>query len=169
METLVNVVKYLLSQRWIRIPLILFLGGWWLSSCCTVYIGPNEVGIHAISFGSKSGIQKEPWQTGTCLVIPNYERVLIFPTDLQAAQQAPIRREKFQELTQRRTDRDSDRRQLQRCRWIIQCCIASMIHIESSNNRAGFGCLKRGGWFRVRTMRCAKRWASPDCGGILSW
>ena len=84
METLVNVVKYLLSQRWIRIPLILFLGGWWLSSCCTVYIGPNEVGIHAISFGSKSGIQKEPWQTGTHVVIPNYERVLIFPTDLQA-------------------------------------------------------------------------------------
>ena len=45
METLVNVVvKYLLSQRRIRIPLILFLGGWWLSSCCTVYkIGLNEV------------------------------------------------------------------------------------------------------------------------------
>lgn len=84
MDTLLRVIRYLLSRRWFSIPLALFIGGWWLSSCTTVYVGPAEVGMRQVYFGSNSGIHREPLQTGTHLVIPNYERVHIFPMDLQA-------------------------------------------------------------------------------------
>ena len=84
METLLRILKYLLSRRWVSIPLALFIGGYWLTSCCTVYIGPAEVGMRQVHFGSGSGIHKVPLHTGTHLVIPNYERVHVYPTYLQA-------------------------------------------------------------------------------------
>jgi regulator of protease activity HflC (stomatin/prohibitin superfamily) len=93
METFVRVLKYLLSKRWFSIPLVLFLGGYWLTSCCTVYVGPAEVGMRQVHFGSGSGIHKEPLRTGTHLVIPNYERVHIYPTDLQALNRTASREE----------------------------------------------------------------------------
>lgn len=84
MSTVLSVVKYLLSKRWFSVPLILFILGYAFSSCTTVYVGPNEIGVHSIAFGSSSGIQKAPFRTGIHWVIPNYERVFRFPTDLQA-------------------------------------------------------------------------------------
>ncbi len=84
MDTLFRVIKYLLSKRWFSIPALLFLGGYWLTSCCTIYVGPAEVGMRQVQVGGRSGIQKEPLWTGTHIVIPSYERVHIYPTDLQA-------------------------------------------------------------------------------------
>ena len=45
METLFKVLKFLLWRRWVMIPLSLFVGGYWLASCASVYVGPTEVGV----------------------------------------------------------------------------------------------------------------------------
>lgn len=84
METLVKVLKFLLWRRYVMIPLVVFLGGYWLASCATVYVGPTEIGIRQVYYGGGSGIRKAPVLTGTHLVVPGYERVHVFPTEIQS-------------------------------------------------------------------------------------
>lgn len=84
MQTFIRIIKYLFSKRWFSIPFTIFVVGYLLASCGTVYVGPNQVGIHSIALGPRSGIQKIPLSTGIHVVIPNYEKVFVFPTDLQA-------------------------------------------------------------------------------------
>src|SRR5690349_19027033 len=83
METLLKILKYLLWRRAVLVPLAILLGGYWLASCATVYIGPAELGVRQVYYGSSSGIRKELLTTGTHLIISGYERVHLFPTDLQ--------------------------------------------------------------------------------------
>ena len=83
METLLKVLKFLLWRRWVMIPLCVLFGGYTLASCATVYVGPTELGVRQVYYGGGSGIHREPVLTGTHLVIPGYERIHTFPTEIQ--------------------------------------------------------------------------------------
>lgn len=82
-STVFKVLKYLLWRRWVLGPLLVFALGYSLVSCATVYVGPAQVGVRQVYFGPTSGIQKKLLYTGTHLVVPNYEKVHLYPTDLQ--------------------------------------------------------------------------------------
>jgi regulator of protease activity HflC (stomatin/prohibitin superfamily) len=83
LESLFKILRFLLWRRVVLVPLLIFLGGYWLASCATVYIGPSQLGVRQVYYGSNSGIRKELMTTGTHLVISGYERVHLFPTDIQ--------------------------------------------------------------------------------------
>lgn len=82
MEKLFRLLKFLLWRREVMVPLLFLWLGYELTSCASVYIGPAEVGVRQIIYGS--GIQKEPLGTGTHFIIPAYERIHILPKDLQS-------------------------------------------------------------------------------------
>ena len=84
METVFKVLKFLFWRRWVMIPLSILLGGYWLASCATVYVGPTEIGVRQVYYGSGSGIHRTPVLTGTHLVVPGYERIHVFPTEIQS-------------------------------------------------------------------------------------
>ena len=84
MESILKVLKFLLWRRQVVVPLLVLFCGYSIASCTTVYIGPDEVGIPQVAFGSGSGIRHELLGTGIHVVVPGYERVHIFPTDLQS-------------------------------------------------------------------------------------
>lgn len=83
LETLFKILKFLLVRRVVIIPLVIFFGGYWLASCASVYVGPAQLGVRQVYYGANSGIRKELLTTGTHLIISGYERVHLFPTDLQ--------------------------------------------------------------------------------------
>ncbi len=84
MEMLWKVLKFLLWRKQVLIPLGFLWLGYELVSCATVYVGPAQVGVRQVIYGSNSGIHKQPLPTGTHFVVPGYERVHTFPTDLQS-------------------------------------------------------------------------------------
>lgn len=84
MQTLVKVLKFLFWRKQVLIPLLVLWLGYELVSCSSVYVGPAEIGIRQVNLGSGSGIHKEPLRTGVHFVVPGYERVHIFPTELQS-------------------------------------------------------------------------------------
>ncbi len=88
METVFKVLKFLLWRRWVILPLIILWFGYELTSCATVYVGPAEVGVRQVYYGNSSGINKTPLPTGTHFIVPGYERVHVFPTDLQSLDKA---------------------------------------------------------------------------------
>lgn len=65
------------------VPLLIFFAGYTLVSCATVYVSPAESGIKQVYYGGSSGLQERVLHTGTHFIVPGYERVHIFPTDLQ--------------------------------------------------------------------------------------
>lgn len=83
METVFKVLRFLFWRKWVLGPLM--IGGfiYWLISFATVYVGPTEIGIWQVYYGGSSGIRQTPVQTGTHLVIPGYERIHQFPTEIQ--------------------------------------------------------------------------------------
>jgi regulator of protease activity HflC (stomatin/prohibitin superfamily) len=83
MESVLRVLKFLLWRKVVMIPLLILFAGYQLTSCATVYVGPAQVGIRQVSIGANSGIRKELLPAGTHFVITGYERVHLFPTDLQ--------------------------------------------------------------------------------------
>lgn len=84
METVIKVLKFLLWRKTVMVPLLVFFFGYELVSCATVYVGPNEVGVRQVYYGSGSGIHHDPLPIGTHFVVPGYERVHVFPTDMQS-------------------------------------------------------------------------------------
>jgi regulator of protease activity HflC (stomatin/prohibitin superfamily) len=84
MQTIVKLLKFLFWRRQVIVPLILVWIVYQLTSCATVYVGPAEIGVRQVYYGSGSGIHKETLYTGTHFVVPGYERVHVFPTDLQS-------------------------------------------------------------------------------------
>lgn len=78
-----KVLRYLLFRRWVAIPLLIFGASYTLVSCASVYVGPAELGLRQVYYGPGSGIRRDILHTGTHLVIPGYERVHTYPTDLQ--------------------------------------------------------------------------------------
>jgi regulator of protease activity HflC (stomatin/prohibitin superfamily) len=84
MQTLFRVLRFLLWRKLVMIPLLIVWLGYELMSCTTVYVGPAEVGLRQVYYGGSSGIQKEPLLTGLHFIAPGYERVHVFPTDLQS-------------------------------------------------------------------------------------
>ena len=75
METLLKVLKFLLWRRIVLVPALILLTGYWLASCSSVYVGPAQLGVRQVGFGSNSGIRRELLTTGTHFVISGYERV----------------------------------------------------------------------------------------------
>lgn len=49
----------------------------------TLYVPPNMVGVHQITYGSNRGIKRDTRGPGTHFVLPGYERFHLFPHDLQ--------------------------------------------------------------------------------------
>jgi regulator of protease activity HflC (stomatin/prohibitin superfamily) len=83
METIIKVLKFLLWRKQVIVPLLILWFGYELTSCATVYVGPNEIGVRQVYYGGDSGIRRDPLHTGTHFIVPGYERVHVFPTDLQ--------------------------------------------------------------------------------------
>lgn len=84
MESILKVLKFLFWRRKVIVPLVIVWMIYQLTSCATVYVGPAEIGVRQVYYGSGSGIHKVPLATGTHFVVPGYERVHVFPTDMQS-------------------------------------------------------------------------------------
>jgi regulator of protease activity HflC (stomatin/prohibitin superfamily) len=54
--------------------------GWFTT---TVTIGPDEFGVRQVYLGPGKGVQHEVYGPGTHVVVPGYERMHLFPRDLQ--------------------------------------------------------------------------------------
>lgn len=84
LKSLLRVVIYLLRRKWVSIPLFILFVGYSLVNCATVYVGPAQIGVRQVYFGPHSGLRKDFLHTGIHLVVPTYERVYLYPTDLQS-------------------------------------------------------------------------------------
>jgi regulator of protease activity HflC (stomatin/prohibitin superfamily) len=84
MQTVLKLLKFLFWRRTVIVPLAILFIVYELTSCATVYVGPAEIGVRQVYYGGGSGIHKDPIYTGTHFVVPGYERVHVFPTDMQS-------------------------------------------------------------------------------------
>jgi len=57
-----------------------------LRSCMFTYVAPGEIGIRQISYGLSKGLQKEPVRPGYRREIVSYEKIHVFPSDIQAVE-----------------------------------------------------------------------------------
>ena len=64
-------------------PIGVLVFGWIGVSCVSVYVGPAQIGVRQVVFGTRSGIRSEPLRTGLHFVLGGYQRVHAFPTALQ--------------------------------------------------------------------------------------
>lgn len=101
-STIFRILRYVLWRKWVAGPLLVLLGGYMLSSCTTVYVGPNEIGVDQVYYGGSAGIRSALLRTGLHLVVPGYERVHLYPTDLLILDMAQGKDEAAQ--NSRRTD-----------------------------------------------------------------
>jgi regulator of protease activity HflC (stomatin/prohibitin superfamily) len=66
---------------WPPIALLLVLLFAWVG--CTVYVHPGEWGVKQVVFGADQGIQKTIYDPGLHWLTPGFERMHVFPADLQ--------------------------------------------------------------------------------------
>ncbi len=75
--------KRLLRKKWFWGVTVVVILLWWGSSCTTTYVPPNMVGIRQVYYGGSRGIRKEVYGPGTHFMIAGYERLHMFPHDIQ--------------------------------------------------------------------------------------
>src|SRR5262245_18098871 len=78
-----RIVRRLLRIKWLWITagvlLLVRLG----AGACTTYVPPNMVGVKQVYYGSGAGIKPEYYGPGLHFVTAGYERLHLFPRDLQ--------------------------------------------------------------------------------------
>jgi regulator of protease activity HflC (stomatin/prohibitin superfamily) len=78
-------VRGRLGKTFLRLLLVLvpvFL----LRSCVFTYVAPGEIGVRQIAYGPSKGLQKEIVRPGYRREITSYEKVHVFPRDIQAVE-----------------------------------------------------------------------------------
>lgn len=76
-------IRFIFRHKFLWIPLVLVLIGFFTFGACTYYVPPGHVGLMQTIYGSSAGIRPEPHIVGLHFVNPLSERMHIFPTDLQ--------------------------------------------------------------------------------------
>ena len=86
-NTVGGVVKGLLRRlfRIKRLWVVLgsFLAVYILASSCSTYVPPNMIGIRQVYFGSGAGIKPDTYYPGLHFIMAGFERLHLFPHDLQ--------------------------------------------------------------------------------------
>jgi regulator of protease activity HflC (stomatin/prohibitin superfamily) len=82
-ERVTSLGKRLLRNKWfwiIAAALLLFRCG---SSCATAYVPPDMVGIRQVYYGGGAGIKTHVYGPGTHFIFRGYERLHLFPHNMQ--------------------------------------------------------------------------------------
>jgi regulator of protease activity HflC (stomatin/prohibitin superfamily) len=75
-------------RRLLRVRALWIVGGSFLAvyilgSSCSTYVPPNMIGVRQVYYGARAGIKPEAYGPGLHLTLAGFERLHLFPHDLQ--------------------------------------------------------------------------------------